>query len=206
EDPADICEQIQQLIADNDFKIKMGDLKSAANNFNYEIGYKMNRYEDGTFGYEYVQGLPNSGSLDGLTVNSPIDGLIHSHNLGTDMLSIFSLSDIFALGAMVQENLINNIENFVFGVVTSEGTYLLSISDPIAFSNLSSGLEILRSIYINYVKPDNSALQNEIGLFQFLNTSNLGLSLYKGNLSNFNSWDRVRKNNQGTNIVNLNCN
>ncbi|WP_241414735.1 hypothetical protein [Belliella alkalica] len=181
-------------------------MKSAANNFNYEIGYKMNRYEDGTFGYEYVQGLPNSGSLDGLTVNSPIDGLIHSHNLGTDMLSIFSLSDIFALGAMVQENLINNIENFVFGVVTSEGTYLLSISDPITFSNLSSGLEILRSIYINYVKPDNSALQNEIGLLQFLNTSNLGLSLYKGNLSNFNSWDRVRKNNQGTNIVNLNCN
>ncbi|MCH7415948.1 hypothetical protein MM213_20810, partial [Belliella sp. R4-6] len=187
EDPADICEQIQQLIADNDFKIKMGDLKSAANNFNYEIGYKMNRYEDGTFGYEYVQGLPNSGSLDGLTVNSPIDGLIHSHNLGTDMLSIFSLSDIFALGAMVQENLINNIENFVFGVVTFGGTYQLSINNLNDFMNyfstnqidpFSEGDLILHDFgYGLYVNPSNIFSQNEIGLLNFIESNNLGISL-----------------------------
>ncbi|GHB33141.1 hypothetical protein GCM10008106_12580 [Mongoliitalea lutea] len=115
--------QIQQLLIDAGFKSKMDTLKNAANNLDYEIGYKMNRNSDGTFSYEYVQGLPNSGSLDGLVVNSPLDGLIHSHNQGTDMLSIFSLADIFTLGALVQGNLINNIDNFVFGAKYWRNTF-----------------------------------------------------------------------------------
>ncbi|MFC0656662.1 hypothetical protein ACFFF3_11665, partial [Mongoliitalea lutea] len=169
-------------------------------------GYKMNRNADGTFSYEYVQGLPNSGSLDGLVVNCPLDGLIHNHNQGPDMLSIFSFSDINYLSYLFSEGYINNIDNFVFGVVTDEGTYLLSISDPNAFSNLSSELSILESIYDIYVKPENSGLQNEIGLLQFLKTTNSGLSLYKGDLSNFNTWNKIGTNRQHTNIINLNCN
>lgn len=206
EEPENICEQVQQLQTNALFMQKMGTLKNAADNFNYEIGYKIIRNSDGTFNYEFVPGNPGSGTLDGLDVNSPIDGIIHSHYSGQNMLSIFSVDDISSLGAMVEGNLINNIDNFIFGVVTPGGTYLLSISNLVEFSNFYGNLDILGAMYNNFVNPTNTLLQNEIGLINFLELGNSGLTLFKGNTSNFNSWNMIGRNRQGTNIVNLNCN
>lgn len=56
------------------------------------------------------------------------------------------------------------------------------------------------------VNSTNSTLQNELGLINFLNAPGCGLTLSKGELSNFNSWNKIGTNRQGTNIVTLNCN
>ncbi|MCH7415913.1 hypothetical protein MM213_20600, partial [Belliella sp. R4-6] len=111
---------------------------------------------------------------------------------------------------------INNIENFVFGVVTFGGTYQLSINNLNDFMNyfstnqidpFSEGDLILHDFgYGLYVNPSNIFSQNEIGLLNFIESNNLGISLFKGDLSNFNNWNKIGKNNQGTNIENLNCN
>ncbi|WP_189586828.1 hypothetical protein, partial [Mongoliitalea lutea] len=134
----------------------------------------------------------------------------------TDMLSIFSLADIFTLGALVQGNLINNIDNFVFGVVTFDGTYLLGIENVNSFLNYFSSNQIdptnenhlnLYSVeYDNiYVKPDNSPSQNEIGILNFIKDKNLGISLKKGDLANFNAWDKIGVNRSGNNTIILEC-
>jgi hypothetical protein len=89
-EPENICEQVQQLQTNALFMQKMGTLKNAADNFNYEIGYEITPNTEGTLRYEFAQGNPRSGTLDGLVVvNQPLDGIIHSHYSGQNTLSIF---------------------------------------------------------------------------------------------------------------------
>jgi len=93
-------------------------------------------------------------------------------------------------------NLIN-ADNFVFGIVTFGGTYLLSISDANKLLSYFSGIDynndsdkdFYRGFYSSFVNPSKSTLENEVGLLQFLRLNDLGLQLHKGNVNDFNEWN-----------------
>ncbi|EIM77104.1 hypothetical protein A3SI_07374 [Nitritalea halalkaliphila LW7] len=113
------------------------------------------------------------------------------------------------IGQLASTGMISTIDNFVFGVVTSGGTYLLGITDLNAllayYAANQDNLAIIEVVYKNYVDSGYSYFQNELGLLTFLQTVNMGLTLYKGDVNGFNSWNRIGTNRNRTQIINLNC-
>jgi hypothetical protein len=212
----DPCAQGISLASNQDFKTKMLDLKSKLNQ-QYESAYLMNG-GNGSTTYTYHNGGQNGSNFN--FTSSFFDnsvGFIHNHEDHPDNLSIFSEDDFRTLYAIHKNSTIIDKANYIFGLVTADGTaYMLTINDMAKFNsfsqntfnpNIPGGATPFNNLYNIFIKKTNSVTDNEMGLITVLNTFNggTGLTLLKGDFNSFNSWGKVTKDNNG-NITILNCN
>ncbi len=150
-------------------------------------------------------------------VNTPIDGYIHSHCTHPDgTLSIFSLTDIFAIAQIYKQGKIANANTFVAGVVTTQGTqYLMVIDDESKFKvfankicNSNGSINAMKYFYNSYfnrenIKRTNDSTTNEKNFIKFIKDCNLGLKLLKGT-KDLNKWTTQELDNNEK-VVPKNC-
>ncbi len=116
----------------------------------------------------------------------------------------------------------NNPTTFTFGVVTGHGTtYLLMIENEqqfrafgaaifSGFSNQGTAEQDLSTIFemIYGINKNADATHNEVAFLNYLRAMQptTGLSLYKGNISTFSTWDKQGLNSNRTETITINCN
>jgi len=130
--------------------------------------------------------------------------------LGNYLFFVYLLNNLQKLYTLGQSGRINNPKTFVFGVLTGDGTlYILMIDNKLYWDTWSSrsfgdctelSLEALnRFLGITYGLSDKSTdiTANEKAFLKFLEESNNGLKLYKGDSENFNNWNGQTLNSNG---------
>ena len=146
-----------------------------------------------------------------MNTTSIIDGFIHSHY--TNLLSIFSPDDLFAMATFYIGGKINNTQTFTAGVVTASGTqYILMIDNLTKFDAFANEIKdketfgIFSDLYesMYHIKETNTVVENETAFMLYLESNKTGLKLFKGNDA-FNSWKRKKVDEDG-NIVDNPCN
>ncbi|MGB4776269.1 MAG: hypothetical protein WBP45_13925 [Daejeonella sp.] len=214
EEPAepDPCQQAKALGKNEGFKDKMNDLKSKTGLPN-EVGYEMRKDANGNMTYNPITGLPGKGQID-FNPATPIDGYIHTHYTG--LLPIFTLDDVKAAYLLANSGKVTNWETFTAGVVTDQGTtYLFKIEDNVAFGVFGNAhlgdqtkLDALWGIYngLYYTYHDLMGKSpNEANELAFLKTlEDAGIKTFKGDITNFNSWNAIKE--QSMTTVNDPCN
>ena len=209
--PKTPCEKITKIGKNSKTKDLFGLLKPKTNSTK-ESGYILT--ESGGSIYEtYIEGNTGEHSIN-FSVNTPIDGFIHSHYIG--LLSVFSVSDMFALAQLYKNGKIKDMDSFVIGVVTASNTqYMMVIDDPAKFGafadNLFTGNQIDQKtqdlyeiIYEGYgIKTSNTASNNEGSFLSYLQSNKTGLKLLKGD-STFGNWQILNKDSNGT-VIPQNC-
>ncbi|MDX5479837.1 MAG: hypothetical protein LPJ98_15430 [Cyclobacteriaceae bacterium] len=203
------CDIMKVLSENFGFKEKMQEMSNNTG-LNYETGYTYSK-NGGSYSFNYIQGQPNNPEIS-FSLNSPIDGFIHSHYSGT--LSLFSVTDIQSIFLTYQAGMMNNPLSFTIGVATSQGdTYTVGIenlSDFLNFSNTNftsqTSFQQLENFYENnfimFTFLGKSEVEaRELAFFETFNNS--GLQLFKGNAS-FSNFNKIQKNNNT--ISHENCN
>ncbi|WP_028121249.1 hypothetical protein [Epilithonimonas tenax] len=199
--PKTPCDKINKVGKNNKTKDLFGILHPKVNSTK-EFGYILT--ESGGSIYEtYIEGNTGEHSIN-FSVNTPIDGFIHSHYIG--LLSVFSVSDMFALAQLYKNGKIKDMDSFVIGVVTDPAKFG-------AFANkLFSGNQIDEDMLRNYeaiyefvykIKTNNTASVNENAFVGYLKTADTGLKMLKGDAS-FGNWQLLNKDSNG-NVVPQNC-
>ncbi len=207
------CKQATTIGKHKDTKALMKILQGKTSE-NKEYGYVLKADSSKINGRAIVGGIGEKGIKFQITEDY-VDGYIHSHY--KNLLPIFSPDDIFAIAAIYKHGKIRDLNTFVAGVVTEQGTqYLLVINEPGKFmmfaQNLYKGLEFSKEALNAYermlhdlyqIKPKNSAKDNELNFVRFLQQNKTGLKLLKGS-KDLNSWatKNLDKNN---NIVSTDC-
>ena len=209
--PKTPCEKISKVGKNIRTKDLFGILKPKVNSTK-EFGYILAE-NSGTVSEDPIEGNTGEHSIS-FSVNIPIDGFIHSHYIG--LLSVFSVSDMFALAQLYKSGKIKDVNSFVIGVVTASNTqYLMVIDDPTKFGafadNLFEGNEIDQNVQNMYefvyagfgIKTNNTAINNESSFLSYLQTNKTGLRLLKGD-STFSNWQILSKDSNG-NVIPQNC-
>ena len=117
--------------------------------------------------------------------------------LGNYLFFVYLLNNLQKLYTLGQSGRINNPNTFVFGVLTGDGTtYMMMIDNFDTFiawtrtfssdDNIKYGQKLFESI----VNDNSGIAKKEAEFIQYLQQSNTGLKLCKGDTSNFKNWDR----------------
>lgn len=214
----DPCSQVNNLEGDVSFIAKFDSLEWMSRNVNHEGAFV---YREDTYGktYEYLEGGGGNQYIDIPDLSYKADGLIHSHFIDNETLSIFSPSDIQAIWGLYLNGDLNDLRTFTLGVVTPYNTaYLLKIDDVEKFmdfgeeflvssSPLSSDPNVLLGFYdqVYGINSLQSPSQNEKYFLKLLDGLNTGLKLFKGTPSLLNSWQLIDISEDGQ-VINTNCN
>ncbi len=207
------CEKVTNVGKHLDTKSLMKKLQGKVTD-NKEHGYILETTEMGIQGH-YINGNANDPEI-GFSINTgKIDGYIHSHYTGT--LSVFSPADIFAIAQIYKKGKIRDLNTFVAGVVTSQGTqYLMVIDDIKKFTNFANticdhygNLNIITDYYSKRyngmnIKETNDTVVNECNFVSFLTKHSLGLKLLKGT-KDLNKWTTQELDKKGK-VVSKDCN
>ncbi|WP_407498219.1 hypothetical protein [Elizabethkingia anophelis] len=209
----DACSKASTVGKTNDTKKLMSNLKKLTTSTIIEHGYLLTDAGGGKTNDVPVQGSPGAASIQ-INVSSPIDGYIHSHYQG--LLSIFSVSDIFAIAQLYKNNMIKNLDTFTIGVVTASGTqYLMVIDNTSKFTNFASNLfsgnnidpiaiNAYETIYAGFgISTNNTPDANEKAFLSYLALNDTGLSILKGS-SDMQTWSKLSKDSNG-NVVPNKC-
>ncbi len=207
------CEQATTIGKHKDTKALMKILQGKTSE-NKEYGYVLKADGSKINGRAIVGGIGEKG-IDFQITEDYVDGYIHSHY--KNLLPIFSPDDIFAIVSIYKQGKIRDLNTFVAGVVTEQGTqYLLVINEPGKFmmfaQNLYKGFDFSEKTLNAYermlhdlyqIDPKNSAKDNELNFVRFLQQNKTGLKLLKGS-KDLNSWaaKNLDKNNK---IVSTDC-
>lgn len=168
---------------------------------NAEEGYVLEAKADGSIQEYHVKGQPNEGSIN-FELQGKIDGFVHSHYKG--LLSVFSASDIFWMAEKYKKGNIRDVNTFAMGLVTASGTqYMMVIDDPEKFvkfaEELFSGNTINETMVNAYeyiygtvynITPNNDIKTNEDNFVRYLEKSNTGLKIMRGD-TNMNDWSSM---------------
>jgi hypothetical protein len=129
------CDESKKLAQDTKFKQLFVNLQNKVSD-NKEHGYLITKDANGKITSEIpIAGLANTAEIE-FDVANKIDGYIHSHY--TNLLPVFSYSDLVAMALIYKSNRMNNPQTFTAGVVTASGTqYLLFIDDEIKFKTFA---------------------------------------------------------------------
>ena len=209
----DPCEKAKTITSNPKTANLMNDLKGKTTSSSAENGYILNE-NNGTISETAIVGEIGQAGID-FQVNGQIDGFIHSHYAG--LLSVFSVSDIFALAQLYKNGNIKNTNTFTIGVVTASGTqYIMVIDDLTKFDsfadNLFTGNTIDTNVQNAYetiygslfgISTSNSSAQNESNFIDYLERSGTGLKILKGS-SDFKNWGALSKDSNG-NVKQQNC-
>ncbi len=210
--PQTPCEKIAEIGKNLNTNNIFENLKIKNTSTN-EFGYVLSE-NNGTINEFPIEGADGEASIN-FSVNGQIDGFIHFHYTG--LLSVFSVSDMFALAQLHKNGNIKDTGSFVIGVVTASNTqYMMVIDDPIKFANFADNLftgneiddialNIYEKIYKDLYKitPTNTVSINENAFVGYLQTADTGLKILKGD-STFNNWNVLTKNSDGT-VTSQNC-
>ncbi|WP_419867820.1 hypothetical protein [Chryseobacterium sp. CT-SW4] len=205
------CLKMKSIGKNDTTKSLMSNLKTKTGESS-EYGYILTKNGIDING-SLIQGATGSAGID-FNVNTPVNGFIHSHYTG--LLSIFSVSDIFAIAELYKQGLIADMNSFIIGVVTASGTqYMIIIDDPIKFGAFAANLfegnvfdEVMLNAYehvynIYGIDPNNTSAGNEKSFYNYLNANNTGLAILKGD-NNMQNWGLLTKDSNG-NIITQNC-
>ena len=220
QEPVDPCIKMNLLKNDITFKANLTNLKNFAINNSNTNGTNEKcfvRYPKvpatATDNFEYIPfvgaaGAPVTSSFYPATVK----GTDHCHNAND--LPVFSFDDLQQGGIMASQDA-TNVEDLVFTVVTKRGTvYAYQINNKVkflAFYNLylSSDYDI-KNFVKHYLKDysigvDYTNEENEDGFMKMVRKENLGITVFRGDYTNFNSWKKlsIDKNN---NVTAVQCN
>jgi hypothetical protein len=204
-----ICRQVDSLEVNSAFKQRMTALFNAVS-LNYEVGYIMQRNNNGTYNYALIQGSSNGGGLPDFNFTQPQDGILHTHYAG--LLSIFSPDDLRSLFRIYRDNYANS--GFIYGLVTGSTTYLLEVGDLQTFLQFgqqyledATSFELFKNIYSNVyvINNSNSPSLNEQRFLWLLNEVNSGLKMFSEDVTTFNNWD-LKGLNLNNEVILLNCN
>lgn len=201
------CDNADSLKNNNEYKEKFAALKNKTNEIK-EHGYTFKLNTNGLIDETEITGVDSAAGID-FVVNNKIDGFIHSHYTG--LLSIFSPDDLYAIAELYLNNKMVDPSKFSAGVVTANNTqYLIMIEDLSKFQQFASkltgtGLNAYSIMFENLYKisPGNDINANEKAFLQYIQQSNSGLKLFKGNDS-FNEW-QPKKVDTNNNVVNNPC-
>jgi hypothetical protein len=203
------CDNADSLESNTEFKEKFEDLKTKTS-LTKEYGYLYK-----SDGYEGIDETPIEGDDGAAGINfdipdDKIDGFIHSHYTG--LLSIFSPDDLYAMAYLYLSDKMVDPNTFTAGVVTADGTqYIIMIDDLTQFqefaSNMvnNSSLSAYASVYM-YIYGINSGNSNDVNeqkFLQYIQSTNTGLKLFKGD-TNFDNWIPKKVDDSG-NIINNPC-
>jgi hypothetical protein len=170
----------------------------------YEKGYMVN--DRGANSYTPKQGQPASSGAAGTgeiewTINSPIDGLLHSHYSGGN--SIFSPQDLLFMAQIYLAGLAKDSTNLFFGMTSKDGDpYLIKVSNTALFRKFAekyASTPEKQQQFINkydnaftkgFRSPDASI--NESRFMQMLkNEIGEGAKMYRATDSNCNRWEKL---------------
>lgn len=205
--PADPCDQVDNLKNNTEFKAKMTDLKNKTA-LTYEAAYT---FTTGTSTYNYHQGEIDDEFIE-LSVSNPIDGYVHSHT--KTGFTTFSAADVQAIYQLYSANKLNSLNTFTAGVVVPSGSsYILKVSNSQAFLEFSAAnfntthnFNTLETVYngaTNVFLTMGRSL-SEARQAAFLTVfKDAGLRLFKGDHT-FNNWQGIGLN--GLEVINTNCN
>lgn len=208
------CIKMNLLKNDTEFKAKLQDLKtqSASTPEKAFVTYPK-AISNPADNYNYVP-FTGTTALPRVDVKyaTTTSGVIHCHNaLG---LSIFSMDDIALAGQMAINTSINT-ENLVFAVVTKKGTvYAFQITDKTKFIDfynnyLSSDSKVKlfseRNLAEYNISPNQSIADNEYGFMRMLNQYKVGLTVFRGENTNFDIWKKLNQKKQQE-VTAINCN
>jgi hypothetical protein len=195
------------------FNSNMNLLKMAADSSTVENGFYYQKNAAGVLSSSNVF----TGTLDSpeVIVRVPafttIDGIMHSHFSGR--LSIFSDYDFMTLFILYDGEKIADINSFASTIVTASGTtYMLKITDLANFQAAVSrflttpggDFEFGAKYEVFKINSTNTPEMNERNLLSFLNLTHIGLTLLKGNIDTFGSWEKLSL--VDNNIVTIPCN
>lgn len=202
------CSTMIGLGLNREFINAMSDLKNAASiPNNYEVGYYAVQNSDGGTDFWHTQGNPNDGSIDLGDAPSFLKGLVHSHYQGPGMLSIFSAADLEAMYVITTSGMASDPNNFYMGVLagTDGGqAYMLVITDFNKFKLWDATLtNTFEFGYGLLVKAEYDVARNESGFLTLIQDH--GITLLKGDINNFSSWQTLSKDAEG-NVIKSNCN
>ncbi|RZL46029.1 MAG: hypothetical protein EOP00_16270 [Pedobacter sp.] len=206
--PETPCTLAKNLLTNGDFKTNFNNIISNVAG-SVEKGYTF-KFSNNTF----TEKTGTANAID-LNITSPVDGWFHNHRQNAGHYATFDMDDVgFIYQTYIDSNIIN-ISNFVTGVATQYGTYLLKIDNINAFkafgaTNFSTGIKIeaIRSKFDDEIGIGIFSLgldqkkATELALLKVLGSTS-GLMLFEGN-SNQTKWQARKK--VLDEIVNTSCN
>ena len=202
------CKLAKQLLNNTSFKTNFNKIMSNVSG-TVEKGYVFNFSTD-----TFTEKIGTANTLD-LNITSPVDGWFHNHRENAGHYATFYMDDVgFIYQTYVDSNIVNT-QNFVTGVATQYGTYLIKFNNINQFksfgeANFSSAakMEAIRDRFDDEIGIGMFSLglsqkqATELALLKVLGNSS-GLMLFEGN-SNQTKW-QARKRNLNE-IVNDYCN
>ena len=201
------CIQATDLGWHSAFKYYMMDLTTKVNDNKEHVTlfnpYWTNPSNNASYLFGQYQGPPDQYTADIPIPFSNIGGLAHSH-YGIGSLSIFSPGDLYGIYQLLISNKIENTSSFFYALTTGHGTSYMLMIDNVStfmqfgnswFGSATSGevADALLSYLFSFygISPSNSVNNNEYAFLNFLGAAGTGLTLFKGNPANFNSWNRL---------------
>lgn len=210
--PPDPCALAKSMVANANYHAIVTLMKDELPTADHEYAYfNLFNPATNTFGYTSAQGTSGSYA-DDVTIPTgiKIKDMAHIHNAGG--LSIFSPQDLQGIYSLEQLGDMSSASTFSTTVMTSTGTYMLTISDLTKFNtfgagNLTSanisGFSI--SMYnVWNINGTKTAAQNEIGFMNALQHYDTGLSLLK--MDSTGKFNEMTLNPDGNAITITGCN
>jgi hypothetical protein len=216
----DPCIKMNLLKNDVVFKQKLGNLKTQANTaasqpkeMSFVRTLKTNPTPTDNFNYAQFLGPPGANFVNSSYVAQTLKGIDHCHN--ENGLPIFSLGDL-KQGGEIASNANVNVGDLVFTLVTKhQTTYAYQITDKnkfIAFyeSYLKVGgkVEIFAEQFLDKykIKLESTNTENETGFVKLIRDYDLGITLFRGDYNNFNSWKKLTIDKNGGTVIPIECN
>jgi hypothetical protein len=208
------CDKLNKIVKDSDFATFMKNIRNRNIDPNKEYGgYLIKDNNTGIYKGGFLEATTHNNSASLGVPKDPSDAYIHTHPKGEN--SIFSVNDLWTIYDLEQKGKIKDKSTFIFAMISGDGTtYILKIEDGDAWTKWSNevfkyqgknknGYE-LDDLFEKWVINYSVAKNDEIKFIKFLDIMKSGLKLYKGNVNNFNTWDRIGLD-TNSKIINDNC-
>lgn len=208
EEPADPCANMANKVSSPGFVSMLNELRGLTKK-NYEAGRSYG-YNDAKFGFTNRDGSPGDPEIKYVPFSvNKIGGFIHSHYDGT--LRTFSPSDLVVpYNWFMKASGISDLNTFSLGLVTSEGTYFLFVTDFSKYKEFGKkfgdegGQLYLSFLYEkNGITPNTNDADSMKFLVGLLDKYKTGLTVLK-NIGN-NTYGIMTKDRNG-NVKIINCN
>lgn len=183
----DPCDNAKSMTNNATYNEKLTNLSGYVSG-TMEHGWYNTKNADGSFSYKSVSGTTANPDMIDYVFTSSVRDIMHNHytgNGGTN--STFDGGDINAMYTLYNGGNMADIYSFTQTLITSSGTYILTIKDVTKFkafapNSIASSIDGLLHITFGYSKTA-SAASNEIALVRCLAMMNSGLTLLKQNAS-----------------------
>ena len=193
--PYDYCKVIDSLLTRPIFVQNLQRLRDSTVRA-YEIGTSfVNPFSQNTYSQTHYSAAGNNTQLAvQINLTAPADGVMHNHYDDSLRLPLFSAEDIYKLATYYSLNQVKDHKSFTFTLVTNNTSYIIMISDPVAFNTFittwfdtPAHFEMFKNhLYRNHHYGDAglTTAQNEQNILKAMNAPPInggGIKLFRGN-------------------------